>query len=177
MLVIGVTIPSTFSQTPSDSSKFEIGIGIPYFPRTFTPFPVVTFKIVHNKNVFRSGVIYNLTSPATLKENSYFLINAGYERRFFKKKIQIILGVDLGYYYRHESNRPNFEDLKSYNYGIGPVVGLQYQFIERFSLQTEFGFIWGNGKRVSNIYGVYDKGFDQSIAHRSFSLTISYTFR
>ncbi len=183
-----------FAQANKDSCKYEIGIGIPSVLAMSKNLGDeiyamnVSFKMVHHKNVFRSGISYEFAGFG-YKSYTGLLFNAGYERRFFNKKSMLIAGVDLCYY--HQAYVPIDNVILElpgnyftfYHAGIGPVIGYIYRPIKKLSIQTECGFFWGHGER--KYYDNKDNKKDVSqyknngnyfTIHRSLSLMIYYHF-
>lgn len=181
ILIVTVLLNTvSFSQTPTDSCKFEIGLGTPYFPGTFggrTPAPLVSLKAIQNKNALRAGFIYDLTASRPFNDYSYFLINIGYERRLFLKKSKLFLGLDACYLSRFnkDSSDPT-NNSTFYHLGIGPVIGYLYKISKRFSLHTEVGLFYGYGENKYYKIGIitYSNSGGFFTSHRAIGLNLAY---
>jgi hypothetical protein len=135
--------------------------------------PNFSFKYVMNKNVLRGGISYDRWTNMVLVAQG-FLVNVGYERRFFGPKIQALAGIDLGYY-RETIKSPSGLPGTFTNTGAGPVIGGIYKFHDRLSFQTELGFFLGSAT-YRQAYELPQRLFGFVTAHRSFSLHLYYNF-
>jgi hypothetical protein len=155
-LIIGLTIltcllsnKTSFSQTSLDSNRNEIGFGTAYFPMLFNGLiflPNISYKYEFNKNAIRTGFSYDLFVK-DLKNNSAFMGNIGYERRFGRHRVQMIAGADICYarevdYINDFNGNDNYKMIYSL-FGAGPVIGCIYNINSSFSIQTELGCIYG----------------------------------
>lgn len=159
LLILGINFQG-ISQDTLHIYKNEIGFGISDIIYGFgisttnmpkMPVLNVSYKRVYNKNVFRSGISFRHFNDRQYTGSdqlfTYFLANAGYERRFFDKKFQLLTGIDLVYNYKSDIDKSEFGYRAStYQIGLGPVVGLIYKPTKRISLQTEFGLFYGPEK-------------------------------
>jgi len=182
IFIVVLSNTSIFSQGASDSCKFEIGVGVPHFPGTFcrrTPAPVISFKAIQEKNALRAGLIYDLTAPIPLKDYAYLLVNLGYERRLFRKKSKLLLGVDVCYLNRFLTNSSPSVTSKFYHIGIGPVIGYLYEFSNRVSFQTEVGLYYGYGETKYYDNGIFKNSNKGGVntGHRFFSLNLFYRLK
>src|SRR5690242_4469982 len=111
-----------------DNFKREVGIGtssIPFLILNIVPALNISFKAINNKNALRTGISFNIINPFS----PAYLINAGYERRFFNGKSQLLIGGDIGY--------NTFGSTKTI--GLGPAIGYILNPSKTISLQTEVG--------------------------------------
>ena len=174
---------STYSQTPIDSNKFELGVEIPLYCGTkygWTMSPVLAFKVIHNKYAFRSGLIYDLTTQhSPLKDNIFYILNVGIERRFFTKKSKLLIGIDICYLHEYHNQVDDTLSWTLYHYGTGPIIGYLYKFSKRFSFQTEIGFFVGYGEEKYKHNGVISQNNKDwyFTGHRAIGINIYYNFK
>jgi hypothetical protein len=186
ILSIGFTL-SSYAQ-----HKLSIGAGVPTFSKTIHPYNVSLNYQWGKYHAMRAGLTGNLNQTANL---TYRVANLGYELHFITRtfqlptapnvalKVDIYLGADIGYVHSFRVNfqNPLRQRTEFQHQGIGPLAGIRlsypYAKFHRFSIQSEYGFLWGIGQTNSYQLNSLEQNSDgfYTTFHRKYSVHLVYS--
>lgn len=130
--------------------------------------------------------VYNGNETGSLKFSNYsiFQLSASYSKKFeFKEKINVLLGLDFGYYYifytkEEDNNYINSSETNIDGKGlIGPYAGLQYMIDEKWGVQlkSRYELLFAIGSPNPN-HKSYNPNAGEVIHFISNSLGVTYLF-
>jgi hypothetical protein len=164
------------------------------------------YKLHCDRNVYRAGVdVFRYTYQFgampdpddahypwyTYGEGKYTTIEArlGYERRLGSRKLQPFVGADIAFRYaRNDGFYEGLGDIgppyeffgetrtTSQQFLVSPLVGLNYQLAEHFSISVEGSCSFGSGRTTEEVSGRAGKREGLGFANPVRTLSINYHF-